>query len=55
MKQWTHEVKLVLDPPGTLPWCIYRVAVDATGVRNLVAMAMTEDIARRIAAMLDGR
>lgn len=49
--RWVYIVKLVLDPPVTLPWCIYRQSIDAPAVTRLVALAGTEADAQRIARM----
>ena len=51
MKHVTYQVKSINATP--LPWAVYRVARDAPDVRTLVALVLTEDIARRIAALLE--
>lgn len=39
---------------ATLGWAVYRVATDAPDVRQLVALAVDERTAQRIARMLSG-
>ncbi len=50
MRTYRHDVKPVEVPGSLLPWAVYR-QVGTT--RTLVATALTEDIARRIAALLE--
>lgn len=50
MRTYRHDVKRVEVPGAVLPWAVYR-RVGTTS--TLVATALTEDIARRIAAMLE--